>query len=171
MYTIWTTGFLPLCLNLLFLVVRAAPEVAAFLNQFEGQLARAAEVFSAPHVGTTSKPSSEWITLSMASEASSLSLISFILAQFREAGPSAGLDPQSIQALKWDHAQVKEDIESLLSRRQSLRSRIVATNEKEAEWSRQKPVSADSGCTTRLEEKVLAELNAALTCLADEEDS
>ncbi|KAJ5904302.1 hypothetical protein N7504_006685 [Penicillium tannophilum] len=171
MYTIWTTGFLPLCLNLLFNVVRAAPEVAAFLNQFEGQLARAAEVFSTPHVGTSSSPSSQWISLGMASEAYSLSLVSFILAQFREAGPSAGLDPQSIQELKWDSAQVKEDIESLLARRQSLRSRIVATNEKEAEWSRQKPISADSGCTNRLEEKVLTELKAALTCLADEEDS
>ncbi|KAJ5752849.1 hypothetical protein N7520_009766 [Penicillium odoratum] len=171
MYTIWTAGFLPLCLNLLFNVVRAAPEVAAFLNQFEGQLARAAEVFSTPHVGTSSSASAQWISLSMASEAYSLSLISFILAQFREAGPSAGLDPQAIQELKWDHAQVKEDIESLINRRQSLRARIVATNEKEVEWSRQKPVSEASGCTNRLEEKVLAELNAALTCLADEEDS
>ncbi|KAJ5938012.1 hypothetical protein N7454_004354 [Penicillium verhagenii] len=171
MYAIWTAGFLPLCLNLLFNVVRAAPEVAAFLNQFDGQLSRAAEGFSSPHVGTSSTPQSQWISLSMASEAYSLSLISFILNQYREAGPSAGLDSQSIQKLKWDHAQVKEDIESLLSRRQALRTRIVATNEKEVEWSRQKPIAADSGCTNRLEEKVLAELHAAVVCLADEEDS
>ena len=170
LYSIWTTGFLPLCLNLLFNVVRTAPEVSAFLNQFEGQLKRSADVFSSPHAGATSTPSSQWISLGMASEASSLALISFILDGFRQAGPSAGLDPQSIQELNWDKDQVKEDIEDLLSRRSALRARIVATNDKEAEWSRMKP--KESGVSTnRLEEKVVAELNAALTCLRGEEDS
>jgi hypothetical protein len=42
---IWAGGFLPLCLNMLYSVMRTAPEVAAFLNQFESRLARATEVW------------------------------------------------------------------------------------------------------------------------------
>ncbi|KAJ5359603.1 uncharacterized protein N7496_012016 [Penicillium cataractarum] len=172
LYTIWTGGFLPLCLNLLYNVVRAAPEVAAFLNQFEGQLNRASECFSTPHAtAVTPSPAAQWISLSMASEAYSLALISFILARFREAGASAGLDAQSIQDLKWDKAQVKEDIEELLGRRPALRARIVATNEKEVEWSRQKPADSGSGAENRLEEKVVSELRAAVACLGGEEES
>lgn len=171
LYTIWTAGVLPLCLNLLYNVVRATPEVAAFLNQFEGQLNRAAEVFSLGHPGTSTGPSSRFISLSMASEAYSLSLIAFIIARAREAGAGTGLDPQSIQELQWDQAQVKEDIEELLGRRPALRARIAATTEKEAEWARQKPVSDKLGAETRLEEKVVSELQAALTCLTGEEES
>ncbi|KAJ5167020.1 uncharacterized protein N7482_005801 [Penicillium canariense] len=165
LYTIWTGGFLPLCLNLLYSVVRAAPEVAAFLNQFEGQLNRASECFSTPHATVTPGPAAQWVSLSMASEAYSLALVSFILTRFREAGPSAGLDAQSIQELKWDKAQVKEDIEELLGRRPTLRARIVATTEKEVEWSRQGPSDAASGAENRLEEKVVSELKAAVACL------
>lgn len=170
LYTIWTGGFLPLCLNLLYNVVRTAPEVAAFINQFEGQLARASEVFSIGHASSTSA-SSQWITLSMTSETYSLALISFMLNRFREAGPSAGLDAQSIQGLKWDQAQVKEDIGELLDRRPTLRGRIVATNDKETEWSRQKPLDQSSGAENRLEEKVVSELKAAVACLGGEEES
>lgn len=166
LYTIWTAGFLPLCLNLLYNVVRATPEVAAFLNQFEGQLKRASECFSA---GNTA--SSQWISLSMASEAYSLALISFILDRFREAGASVALDASSIQELMWNKGQVKEDLEDLLGRRSFLRGRIVATNEKEAEWSRQKPISKEGGAENRLEEKVVRELQAAVACLSGEEDS
>lgn len=166
LYAIWTGGFLPLCLNLLYNVVRATPEVAAFINQFEGQLTRASECFS-----TGNTASSQWISLSMASEAYSLALISFIINRSREAGASAALDASSIQELKWDKAQVKEDIEDLLGRRPFLRGRIVATNEKEVEWSRQKPVSEDSGAENRLEEKVVRELQTAVACLGIEEDS
>ncbi|KAJ5091537.1 hypothetical protein NUU61_006407 [Penicillium alfredii] len=168
LYTIWTGGFLPLCLNLLYNVIRTAPEVAAFLNQFDRQLARTADAFSSGHTTTPASPS-RWICLGMASEAYSLALISFILDRFREAGPSAGVDAQSIQELKWDKAQVKEDIEELLGRRPALRSRIVATTEKEAEWSRQKPVDSSSGAENRLEEKIVGELKATVTCLGGEE--
>lgn len=171
LYSIWTAGFLPLCLNLLYHVVRTAPEVVAFLNQFEGQLNRATEVFASPHAGTSVSAASQYISLTMASEAYSLALISFILDGFRQAGPSAGLDPQSIQELKWDKTQVKDDIEALLSRREILRARIVPTTDKETEWSRQKPVVANSKATTRLEEKVVAELTTALACLSGDEDS
>lgn len=140
--------------------------MAAFLNQFEGQLTRASEAFAADRTaGSTARR----ICLSMTSEAYSLALISFILDRFREAGPSAGMDAESIQELKWDRAHVKEDIEDLLERRQLLRARIVATNDKEAELVRQKPLNASSGAENRLEEKIVSELKATLVCLGGEE--
>ncbi|KAB8237423.1 nucleoporin [Aspergillus alliaceus] len=167
LYAIWTGGILPLCLNLLYHVIRTAPEVAAFLNQFEGQLMRAAEVFAADRTGGST---ARRICLSMTSEAYSLALISFMLDRFREAGPSAGMDAESIQELKWDKSKVKEDIEDLLERRQLLRARIVATSEKEVELLRQKPVNApSSGAENRLEERIVSGLRAALVCLGGEE--
>jgi len=170
LYTIWTGGFLPLCLNLLYSVMRTAPEVAAFINQFESRLIRAQEAFSSGHAtAVSSAPASKWISLGMVSEAYSLALISFILDRFREAGASAGVDAQAIQDIKWDKVQVKEDIEELLLRRPALRARIVATSEKEVEWSRQKPLSSTSGAENRLEEKVVNEMKAAITCLGGED--
>ncbi|KAL3467967.1 nucleoporin subcomplex protein binding to Pom34-domain-containing protein [Aspergillus heterothallicus] len=166
LYSIWSGGILPLCLNLLYHVIRTAPEVAAFLNQFEGQLIRAAESFTSAR--STGIPARR-ICLSMASEAYSLSLISYILTRLREAGSSIGVDTQAIQELKWDKAQVKEDIEELIERRGNLRARIAATNDKEAELARQKPVNVASGAETRLEEKVVNELKAALACLGGDE--
>ncbi|KAJ5793759.1 hypothetical protein N7457_000358 [Penicillium paradoxum] len=168
LYAIWTGGFLPLCLNMLYSVMRTAPEVAAFLNQFESRLTRATEAFSS-HTAIASVPTSKWISLSMVSEAYSLALISLILDRYRGAGASAGFDAQAIQDLKWDRVQVKEDIEELLSRRPALRARIAATNEKEIAWSRQKPVDPASGAENRLEEKVVSEMKAAITCLGGEE--
>lgn len=169
LYTIWTSGILPLCLNLLYHVIRTAPEVAAFLNQFEGQLNRAAESFSAGRATAASGPAIRKICLSMTSEVYSLALITFILDRFREAGASAGVDASSIQELKFDKGQVKEDIEELLERKQALRARIVATSEKEVEMARQKPVDIASGAENRLEEKIVGELRAALVCLGNEE--
>lgn len=169
LYTIWSGGILPLCLNLLYHVMRTAPEVAAFLNQFEGQLNRAAESFSAGRA-TAASTGPRRICLSMASEAYSLALITFILDRFREAGASAGVDASSIQELKWDKGQVKEDIEELLERKQTLRARIVATSDKEVEMARQKPANASSGAENRLEEKIMGELKAALVCLGGEEE-
>ncbi|CAI7632944.1 unnamed protein product [Penicillium bialowiezense] len=170
LYAIWTGGFLPLCLNLLYSVMRTAPEVAAFINQFESRLIRAQEAFSSGHATTTlSSPASKWISLSMVSEAYSLALITFILGRFRDAGASAAVDTQTIQDIRWDKVQVKEDIEELLRRRPALRARIVATSEKEVEWSRQKPLDSASGAENRLEEKVVSEMKATITCLGGED--
>ncbi|KAL4999117.1 nucleoporin subcomplex protein binding to Pom34-domain-containing protein [Aspergillus recurvatus] len=166
-YAMWTGGILPLCLNLLYHVIRTAPEVAAFLNQFEGQLTRAASSFASAR--TTVSSSAQGISLSMASEAYSLALISFILGRLREAGSSIGVDAQAIQELKWDKAQVKEDIEELVERRANLRLRIVATTDKEVELARQKPVDAASGAESRLEERIVRELKSALACLGGDE--
>jgi nuclear pore complex protein Nup188 len=172
LYAIWIEGMLPLCLNLLVSVSRAASEVSAFLNQFEGRLARASGSFASLHAGTASIHPENQISLSMATEANALSLISFILDRYRSAGPSAGIDSQTIQELKWDKAQVKEDVEDLLNRRASLRARIVATSEKEAGWMRQQPLhGATSGAENRLEEMIVEELRAALTSLSSSEEA
>jgi nuclear pore complex protein Nup188 len=168
LYTIWTGGFLPLCLNMLYSVMRTAPEVSAFLNQFESRLTRATEAFSS-HTAVPSAATTKWISLSLVSEASSLALISFILDRYRDAGASAGVDAQAIQGLKWDRAQVKEDMEELLGRRSALRVRIVATNEKEVEWSRQKPSDSSSGAESRLEEKIVAQMKTTVSCLGGED--
>lgn len=168
LFSIWTGGFLPLCLNLLYSVMRTAPEVAAFLNQFEGRLTRASDAFSTAHAGVVAAPSSNWITLGMASEANSLGLISHVLDRYREAGASAGIDTQAIQPLKWDKVQVQEDIEELLGRRSVLRARIVATSEKEMEWTRKRPLSSSSGAENRLEEKVVNQMKATLACLKED---
>ncbi|KAK2750406.1 hypothetical protein FQN57_003886 [Myotisia sp. PD_48] len=190
LYSIWASGFLPLCLNLLYHIGRTVSEVAAFLNQFEGQLRRSSAAFSISNPILTSDPfltlqqeqeyehsvrrnlssarynSTRKISLSMATEACSLALISMIIQKFRRAGPSAGVDPQNIQELKWDNVRVKDDIEALLEKRSMLRSRITPTSEKEISWSQQPPKDKNSGSQSLLEEKVVRELQTAVSCMA-----
>src|SRR5436190_5911890 len=173
LFSIWQAGILPLCLNLLYHVGRAAPEVAAFLNQFEGQLQRASGAFSSSHPAAVPSPFAaghsltpsqplKRISLSMASEASSLALVSMILQKFRDAGPSAGVDVQHVQRLKWDKEQVKDDIEELLEKRTLLRARITATSEKELLMARQEPVHRSGGSENLLEEKIVKELETTV---------
>ena len=180
LFAIWSSGILRLCLNLLYHVGRTAPEISAFLNQFDGQLRRATNAFSIGHpTSSPAKPlsgsvgppsasqSTRGISLGIASEATSLALISAIIRKFRSAGPSAGVDSQQIQELKWDGAQVKDDIEGLLEKRAMLRSRIAPTNETELAWSRQAASDASGGAESLLEEKIVKELKAATSCLED----
>ncbi|KAM5442308.1 hypothetical protein MferCBS31731_002683 [Microsporum ferrugineum] len=169
LFSIWNTGFLPLCLNLLYHIGRTVPEIAAFLNQFEGQLRRASAGFSlgSPTVIplATSHHAVKRLSLGMATEACSLALISMIIQKFRDAGPSAGVDPQNIQDLKWDRVQVKDDIDALLEKRSVLRSRITPTNEKEVAWSQRPPLDASGGAESLLEEKIVKELQTAVACM------
>ncbi|WEW55909.1 hypothetical protein PRK78_001344 [Emydomyces testavorans] len=179
LFTIWHAGLLPLCLNLVYHVGRAAPEVAAFLNQFEAQLHRASDAFSIGHPTVVTTPfgpsgsrsllssgqSIKRLSLGMATEACSLALLSLIIDKFRDAGPSAGVDSQHIPELKWDRTQVKENIEVLLEKKSILRSRITPTNEKEMTWSQRKPSDSTSGAETLLEEKIVKELQTALFCI------
>ncbi|EEQ28840.1 conserved hypothetical protein [Microsporum canis CBS 113480] len=145
------------------------PEIAAFLNQFEGQLRRASAGFSlgSPTVIplATSHHAVKRLSLGMATEACSLALISMIIQKFRDAGPSAGVDPQNIQDLKWDRVQVKDDIDALLEKRSVLRSRITPTNEKEVAWSQRPPLDASGGAESLLEEKIVKELQTAVACM------
>lgn len=164
MFGIWARGILPLCLNLLAAVgAPMASEVAAFLNQFRTQLTRASAAFDskpAPADGTAG-----YITLSMASEAQSLALIATILDTFRAAGAGAGVVPSDIAELYWDRGQVKEDLDIWLQQRIMLRERIVPSSDKEVAWSRMTAADAGSESESRLEEKVIEEFRAVVTCI------
>lgn len=164
MFSVWARGILPLCLNLLAAIgAPMASEVAAFLNQFPAQLRRASTAFDSKP--TAADATAGYITLSMTSEAQSLALIAAILDTFRAAGAGAGVISSDIAELNWDRAQVREDLENWLQRRNMLRERIVPSSEKEVVWSRMKAVDAGSESETRLEEKVVGEFVAVTTCL------
>lgn len=165
MYSIWSRGVLPLLLNLLHAVgAPIASEVSATLNQFPNQLARASNTFtSSPR--TSAKDPTGYITLGMASEALTFSLIVTILQTFREAGPSAAVIPSEIEEVKWDKGQVKEEVEGWLQRRGALSEKIMPSDEKEEGWSKQRPLSGTGGNENRLEERVVEEMQGILGIL------
>ena len=166
MYSIWARGVLPLLLNLLHAVgPPLAAEIAAALNTFPHQLERASNVFTATSSSLSQDPNRSYITLGSASEAVTLSLITSILRMFREAGSSAGIESGAVEEVKWDQTQVKEEAESCLERRGSLRERIIATTEREELWSKEKPESEGSGAENKLEEKVVEEMRTVVDIL------
>ena len=166
LYSIWARGLLPLLLNLLHAVgAPLAAEIAAALNNFPHQLSRASNVFASNPRASTNDPNAEYITITMASEAVNLALVTTILHSFREAGGSAGVIASQMEEVKWDRAQVKEDAEGWLSRRGGLRDRIVPTSEREEAWRRAKPLKADVSCENRLEEKVVEEMRSVVAIL------
>lgn len=160
LFSIWHKGVLPLCLNLLRAVGPAiAGEISAFLNQFPEQLNRASNALNSR---TATK-----FTLSIASEIHSLALISSILDSNRAQGPRLGIQATDIPYLEWDKENVKEDIESWMSRKGALRDRIVVLDDSDAQLFARK-IGANgngSGAENMLEEKVLRELDAAGDCL------
>jgi nuclear pore complex protein Nup188 len=161
MYSIWTKGILPLCLNLLLSVgPPIAAEISSFLNQFPEQLSRSAlSINSNP----SSRSSATKITLSVASEIHSLSLIAAILENVRKQGPKLGIQANDVALLDWDKDNIKEDVESWLSRRGALRERIVAVDEKELDMLGKRGQGDDA--LSELEERVLGELEDAGRCL------
>lgn len=165
MYSIWGRGVLPLLLNLLHAVgPPLASEVSAALNQFPNQLSRASNTFtSSPR--TSAKDPTGYVTLGMASEALTLSLMVTILQAFREAGASAAVIPNEVEEVRWDRAQVKEEVEGWLQRRGALSEKIVPSDEKEERWSKQNPVNEAGGNVNRLEERVVEEMQGVLSIL------
>ncbi|KAF2865167.1 nucleoporin subcomplex protein binding to Pom34-domain-containing protein [Massariosphaeria phaeospora] len=156
LFSIWSKGILPLCLNLLYSV--GAPiggEIASFLNQFSEQLNRASNALNSR---TPNK-----ITLSIASETHSLALISSILDSFRASGPRLGIQASDIPTLDWDKDNVKEDIEGWMARKGALRERIVVLDESDAVLFAKK--RNGDGPDNELEQRVLMELEAAGSCL------
>ncbi|KAH3978635.1 hypothetical protein HBH51_063050 [Parastagonospora nodorum] len=161
LYSIWVKGILPLCLNLLLSVgPPIAGEISSFLNQYPEQLLRASQAINS---SPSSRAHSTKITLSIASEAHSLSLVSAIIENVRKQGPKLGIQANDVAPLDWDKENVKEDIESWLSRKGALRERIVAMDEREVEMLSRKGRSDAS--LNELEDKVLAELEDAGRCL------
>ena len=170
MYLIWTRGILPLVINLLRAIGGPiASEIASFLNQFKPQLTRASNSFDVKPSPTPKDVHRGYVNLAMASEIRSLALIATILDMFREAGASAGIVAADVAQLDWDRVTVKEDLDGRLQRRNALRDSIIAMDEREETWSRQKPTNLQGGSESRLEERIVEEMAAALSILEDEE--
>lgn len=170
MYTMWARGMLPLLLNLLDAIgPPIAAEVAAALNRFPHQLSLSSNAFADHARG--SHISDSCITLSMATEAHDIALIISMLRTFREAAASAALQPEDIDEIKWDSAQVKEDVESMLQDPTGLRRRIVASSKREEAWSQTTPSTEGKGCGNLLEEKVVAELRDLVGILSVESEA
>lgn len=184
MYTIWAKGFLPLCLNLLFAVgAPIAAEIAGVLTTFPKQLASESDAFSpsstrmsspnttlssSSNIGTLKRKG--LISLSQCTASHTLTLISLLLATFREAGASAGIISTDVAPLRqWDQKAVLEDVKDLLEpeRRGNLRERIVPCSEVEEGWLREEPTEKGKGvgCESLLEEKVVGVLGVARALL------
>ncbi|KAH7385969.1 nucleoporin subcomplex protein binding to Pom34-domain-containing protein [Pyrenochaeta sp. MPI-SDFR-AT-0127] len=162
LYSIWTKGVLPLCLNLLLSVgPPIAAEISSFLNQFPEQLHRASQSINS---NPSSRSTPTKITLSIASETHSLALISTILENVRKQGPKLGIQANEVSLLDWDKENVREDIESWLSRKGALRERVIAVDEREVEMLNRKRGQGEDA-PNELEEKVLAELEDSGRCL------
>ncbi|KAL8939245.1 MAG: hypothetical protein Q9211_002827 [Gyalolechia sp. 1 TL-2023] len=169
MYNIWVRGILPLLLNLLHAVgASMAAEIATYLNQFRGQIARANTAFT---FYSTATGTEGYVALSMVSEAQTLAVITGILDTYRDAGPSAGVVSAEVMETGWDRVRIREDVESWLQRRTVLRERIVPVGEREEGWIRMKPVGdGKNGVVNRLEEKVVEEMGLLLMLVGGRED-
>ncbi|KIW12907.1 hypothetical protein PV08_08094 [Exophiala spinifera] len=165
LYRVWAAGMLPLCLNLLHGVGGAiAGEISIFLNQFPNQLTRASTSFMlAPQTRTEGTE----LTLTVASEAATLALISYILSSYRDAGASAAVDPTTVLPLKGydEHRKaIAEDIRDMIALKADVRRRMtVPADERESSWQ-------DSNEGDKLDEKIVNELKIALTALGREDD-
>ena len=166
LFSIWTRAILPLCLNLLEAVgPPIASEVVLFLNQFPNQLSRATGCLKTKI--SQSSTETKYITLSIASEVYTLSLISHALDHALKGAWASGIYSNEEHTLAWDKPGTKEDLESLLEGRRSLRDKIIPHYEHDAELARSQPSEVDSGYANLLEEKVVETLKLALNCLEE----
>ncbi|KAI4253905.1 MAG: hypothetical protein LQ352_003413 [Teloschistes flavicans] len=177
LYNIWVRGILPLLLNLLHAVgASMATEIAANLNQFSNQIARASSMFTfhgSPSSSIVSAGSTQgYITLSMISEAQTLAIITSILDTYRQAGASAGVASAEIVEVAWEKSRVREDVELWLQQKSVLREKLVPVGEREEEWTRMKPVKAEGsgGVGNRLEERAVEEMGVLMMLLAEKEE-
>ena len=171
MYAIWTRGMLPLLANILSAVgAPAASDISSFLNLFQPQLERASGSFDLDAPTQPRRTGAGGITLAMVSEAQSLSLIAAILAQFREAGASAGIVGADVAELPWDGAAVRLDLETLLQRQNTLRARLVPLGAREEAWARKRPTSSGSKAESRYEEMVVKDMGITLSLLGNDDE-
>ncbi|KAL9577936.1 MAG: hypothetical protein Q9212_006044, partial [Teloschistes hypoglaucus] len=134
LYNIWVRGILPLLLNLLHAVgASMAPEIAANLNRYPNQIARASSMFTFDHSSSSSSTVSAagsgsthgYITMSMISEAQTLAIINSVLDTYRRAGASAAVVSAEVGEVKWERGRVREDVEMWLQQKRALRERLV----------------------------------------------
>ncbi|KAK4994630.1 hypothetical protein LTR66_005381 [Elasticomyces elasticus] len=178
MFSVWSKGILPFCLNLLDTVgAPVAAEIANFLNSFPHQLKRAQSSLE-NLTPTPRQPHAGSITLGIASEAHSLALIWRVLEHLRAAGAAEGVVPAKIPQLLWGHAGVREDLEALFPESRAtlrekiewIKHRVVPTGDREMAMAERRGAVvglADAeGGEGRLVGRVVVELEQALMCLS-----
>ncbi|EXJ93279.1 hypothetical protein A1O1_01671 [Capronia coronata CBS 617.96] len=166
LYKIWSTGLLPLCLNLLHAVGGAmAPEISSFLNQFPNQLLRASTSFMLSPQSRAE--GTDVLTLALASEAATLALLSRMLEAYREAGASAAIDPLTVLPLKGyeEHRKaIAEDIRDVLALKDdNRRAMTIPTDEKE--FGLQTSKEGD-----KLDSRIVRELKMAVVALGEDDE-
>lgn len=178
LYNIWVRGILPLLLNLLHAVgASMAAEIAANLNQFSNQIARASSMFTFDNSSSSSatvpavsgSTTQGYITLSMISEAQTLAIITSVLDTYRRAGASAGVVSAEIGEVKWERGRMREDVEMWLQQKGALRERLVPVGEREEGWGRMDAVK-DGEVGNRLEERAVEEMGVLMMLLAEREE-
>ncbi|KAK5115369.1 hypothetical protein LTR62_001569 [Meristemomyces frigidus] len=162
MFTIWTEGILPLCLNLLEAVGPAlAGEIAAFLNGFSEQLGRAETAFQ---TGDRRNPHSGDVTLGLVREAHSLILISLTLQSDLTLAAKEGISAADMPSLLYEVQNVKVELEGLVRGQRSLRDRIVPANAREEAL---RVVTNKADYDNELQRVVVEEVQSALRCFGD----
>ncbi|KIW00200.1 uncharacterized protein PV09_08240 [Verruconis gallopava] len=166
LHSIWSRGILPLCLNLLDAVgAPVAAEVVSFLNTFPAQLNRLGTELANRNSPVGTRPNDSHISLSLASETHSLSLLWLVVERYRAAGVASGTLVAELPRLEWDERSVKDDVDDFVMGRSNLGPLVVPANEREAELIRLRPLDTTSKANSRLEEKIMAEFRAASECL------
>lgn len=162
-YGIWTKALLPLLLNLLqALGATIAPEIAVVLNEFPVLLQSSAERFETPGLSRTmSREAPQYITLLAVSEIHSLALLTRVLTAFRLSSNN-----RNIAEVNWEVGSLAENIEYWLSTRRVLRERLLPLGNRESDWKAAK-ASDGTGCESKLEEKVVAQMTAVKAVLEE----
>ncbi|KAI7402486.1 hypothetical protein KC336_g14417 [Hortaea werneckii] len=165
MFAIWNEGFLPLCLNLLDAVGPAiAGEVAAFLNSFPEQLARAADAFKTELPPYRRKLHSGNLSLGLLREAKSLIMIAMILQSDVARAAAEGLNANEVPLLEYDLGNAKAEMEKLSRTQRSLADKIIATNEREAVLAK---TPGSGSFDTLLQGLVVQEVHRCLALLGE----
>lgn len=164
MFTIWTEGFLPLCLNLLDAVgPPLAGEVAMFLNSFPEQLRRAENAFqpAAPSRRHLRHHDGD-VTLGLLHEAHSLVLLTLAVRVSLARAAAEGVDAVGIPQVEYNLANARAEVEKLTRTRRSLADKIVPLGEVEWRWAREKVEGAGDN---RLQAMVMREVKEILDLL------
>jgi len=163
-HSIWTRGFLALCLNLLEHVGPGiAAEVSAFLNSFPTQLARATSDLNPALQPSMREPHAGSVTLALAAEVHSLALLASIVEGIKMAGASIGIVPTEVPSVAIDRARVGDEVAAALRNRRALAERIVPASERDVVSAR---MAGSGGASSLLENQVWEELEGVGTCFA-----
>ena len=126
------------------------------MDSFPAQLERASLALNGKTRGSN-------FCLASIKEVQDLALIAAILDKYREAGPSAGVDPlEMMEELKFwtvnDRKGIREDVDELLGTRNQIRMRIVPTDERERAMARKIVKREKDVVINALEETAVTEL-------------